>query len=267
MELELEGKRALVTGSSAGIGEAIAHALADEGAIVAVHGRSAEHLARVVEAIRARGGRAVDVIADLSDDAGPARLAAGATDTLGGVDILINNAGEYANRSWQQARPEDWEQLYRSNVVAAVALIRQLMPAMRNAGWGRVIQISSGEATNPFAVMPDYSATKAALVNLTVSLSKDLARTGVTANTVSPGIIVTPGVEAFYRRVAAERGWGDRWQDIEQGVLREFLDNPCGRLGRVEEVAALIAFLASPRADYINGANVRIDGGATAVIN
>ncbi len=132
---------------------------------------------------------------------------------------------------------------------------------------GRVIQISSGEATNPFPVMPDYSATKAALVNLTVSLSKDLTRSGVTANTVSPGIIVTAGVEAFYRDVGTKRGWGTTWEQIEQGVLREFLDNPCGRLGRVEEVASLVAFLASPRAGYINGANLRIDGGSTSVIN
>ncbi len=267
MDLELEGKRALVSGSSAGIGEAIAYALTDEGATVAVHGRNSERVEQVVKNTEARGGHAVGVLADLTSPSGAHQLASEARHALGGIDILINNAGEYANRTWQEARPQDWEQLYRSNVVSAVALIRELVPAMRSTGWGRVIQISSGEATNPFPVMPDYSATKAALVNMTVSLSKDLARSGVTANTISPGIIVTPGVEAFYRTVAAERGWGDAWEDIEQGVLREFLDNPCGRLGHVEEVASLTAFLSSPRADYLNGANFRIDGGATAVIN
>jgi len=100
-----------------------------------------------------------------------------------------------------------------------------------------------------------------------VSLSKHLAHSGVTANTISPGIILTPGVESFYRRVANEPGWGETWEQIEDGVLREFLDNPCGRLGRVDEVADLVAYIASPRADYINGANLRIDGGSTATVN
>jgi 3-oxoacyl-[acyl-carrier protein] reductase len=267
MDLGLADKRALVTGSSAGIGEAIAHTLAQEGAIVAVHGRDPTRAENVCGAIEADGGRAVPIIADLAVAGGPERLAADAVRDLGGIDILINNAGAYANRTWSEATPAHWEALYRANVVSAVALIRQLAPAMRERTWGRVIQISSGEATNPFPTMPDYSATKAALVNLTVSLSKHLTQSGVTANTISPGIILTPGVEAFYRRVANKRGWGESWEEIEKGVLREFLDNPCGRLGRVEEVAALVAYIASPRADYINGANLRIDGGSTATIN
>lgn len=115
--------------------------------------------------------------------------------------------------------------------------------------------------------MPDYAATKAALVNLTVSLARELAGSGVTANTVSPGIVVTAGVEAFYRAEADARGWGSSWSDIEAGVLREVLPNSAGRLGRVEEIADLVAFLASPRAGYITGANFRIDGGSTTSVN
>jgi len=127
--------------------------------------------------------------------------------------------------------------------------------------------MASGEATQTFAFMLDYGATKAALVNLTVSLAKELARTGITVNTVSPGIIVTDGVERFYREVAANRGWGTEWAEIEQRVLREVLDNPVDRLGRVEEVSYLVTFLASPLAGFINGANLRVDGGSTGVIN
>jgi NAD(P)-dependent dehydrogenase (short-subunit alcohol dehydrogenase family) len=127
--------------------------------------------------------------------------------------------------------------------------------------------MASGEATQPFAFMPDYAATKAALVNLTVSLAKEVARSGITVNTVSPGIIVTDGVQRFYREVAASRGWGTDWPQIEQGVLREVLDNAVGRLGRVEEVSYLVAFIASPLAGFINGANLRVDGGSTGVIN
>jgi len=99
-----------------------------------------------------------------------------------------------------------------------------------------------------------------------VSLAKHLDRSGITVNTVSPGIIVTPGVEAFYRREAAHRGWAEDWPAIEAGVLADILNNPAGRLGRPEEVADLVAFVASPLAGYVNGANLRIDGGSTAVV-
>jgi NAD(P)-dependent dehydrogenase (short-subunit alcohol dehydrogenase family) len=151
-------------------------------------------------------------------------------------------------------------------VAAAVRLIQGFLPSMRAAGFGRIIQIGTGEAVNPFATVPDYAASKAALLNLTVSLSKHLARSGVTVNTVSPGIVVTPGVQEFYRKEAARRGWPDDWAAIEARILAEILDNPVGRLGRPNEVAALVALVASPLAGYINGASLRIDGGSTAVI-
>ena len=183
------------------------------------------------------------------------------------IDILVNNAGSYANRRWMEASSGDWAALYNANVLSAVRLIRLLAPSMKEHKWGRIIQIASGEATQPFAFMPDYAATKAALVNTTVSLAKELARTGITVNTVSPGIIVTSGVEQFYRSVAAQRGWGTQWPDIEQGVLREILDNPVGRLGQVEDVASLVAFVASPLANFINGANLRVDGGSVITSN
>jgi 3-oxoacyl-[acyl-carrier protein] reductase len=104
------------------------------------------------------------------------------------------------------------------------------------------------------------------LLILTASLAKHLNRTGITVNTVSPGIVVTPGLREFYRLEARRRGWDENWPAIEAGVLTEILDNPCGRLGRPEEVAALAAFVASPLAGYINGANLRIGGGSTAVV-
>jgi 3-oxoacyl-[acyl-carrier protein] reductase len=115
--------------------------------------------------------------------------------------------------------------------------------------------------------MPDYAATKAAMNNLTVSLDRELGGTGITVNTVSPGIIVTEGVETFYRQMATERGWGTQWPDIEAGVLAEVLGNDIGRLGQPEEVASLVAFVASPLAGYICGANLRVDGGATPTVN
>jgi 3-oxoacyl-[acyl-carrier protein] reductase len=265
MDLQLEGKRAVVTGSSAGIGETIARRLAAEGALVTVHGRRADAVDAVVEAIRSAGGQASGVPADLADPQDCARFVSGVM-ASGGAGILVNNAGAFVNRGWDDATPQDWLDLYAINVAAAVRCIQGFLPAMRSAGWGRIVQIGTGEAVNPFPTMPDYAATKAALLNLTVSLAKHLDRTGITVNTVSPGIIVTLGVQDFYRLEAARRGWGQDWPAIEAGVLAGILDNPTGRLGRPEEVADLVAFVTSPLAGYINGANLRIDGGSTAVV-
>jgi len=263
--LQLKGRRAIVTGSSAGLGEAIARRLAAEGAAVVVHGRRAEAVGAVVNAISSDGGQAEGLTADLADPGDCARLISGAL-AGGDIDILVNNAGAFANRDWDDASPEDWLELYATNVAAVVRCIQGFVPAMRSARWGRIVQIGTGEAINPFPVMPDYAATKAALLNLTVSLAKHLDRTGITVNTVSPGIVVTPGVQEYYRLEAARRGWGKDWPAIEAGVLAEVLDNPTGRLGRPEEVADLVAFVASPLAGYVNGSNLRIDGGSTAVV-
>jgi 3-oxoacyl-[acyl-carrier protein] reductase len=171
VDLQLKGRRAVVTGSSAGIGEAIARRLAAEGAAVIVHGRRADAVDAVVEGIRSSGGQADGMRADLADPGECARLVSGVP-ADGGADILVNNAGAFVNRGWDDATPEDWIELYAINVAAAVRCVNGFLPAMRAAGWGRIVQIGTGEAINPFPVMPDYAATKAALLNLTVSLAK-----------------------------------------------------------------------------------------------
>ena len=210
MELQLEGKRALVTGSSAGIGEAIAKALAGEGVIAAVDGRRPEEVARVVAEIEVGGGASVAVVGDLTvaqDCDGVAEQVAG---VLGGLDILVNNAGQLPANDLERDRSRAVGQTYEANVVSVVRLLKRFLPGMIEQRYGRLIQIASGEASNPFPTMADYAASKAALVNASVSLAKALDSTGVTANTVSPEIIVTPGVEAFFRTEAPRRGWGDR---------------------------------------------------------
>ncbi|MBE9018611.1 short-chain dehydrogenase [Chroococcidiopsis sp. CCALA 051] len=262
MDLQLEGKRVLVTGSSTGIGECIAQVLAREGALVAVHGRERERTNGVAEGIVANGGKAFAVTGDLATDEGAQQVADLAVAALSDVDILVNNAGIYGNSGWIDTTAKDWAHIYNVNVISMVRLIRHLVPRMKQLGWGRIIQIASGEAMQPFPQMPDYAATKAANVNMTVSLAKELAHTGITVNTISPGIIVNDNIKKFFLDVAKQRGWGTDWVDIEKYVLSEWVGTLTGHLGKVEDVANLVAFVVSPLADYINAANFRVDGGS-----
>jgi NAD(P)-dependent dehydrogenase (short-subunit alcohol dehydrogenase family) len=232
-----------------------------------VHGRDAAAVARVVDEIQAAGATAIATVGDLTDAKAAKAVHAEVLAALGGLDILINNAGLYQPTSWDETDADQWRTTYDANVVTTVRLTRMFLPAMRSQRFGRVIQIATGEATNPFPNMPDYAASKAAIVNLTVSLAKALDASGVTANTISPGIVVTPGVEAFFRAQAPARGWGESWEQIEAAVLRDWLHNYTGRLGRPEDVAHVALFLASPLSSYVTGANYRVDGGSTAAIN
>ena len=267
MDLRLAGKRALVTGSSSGIGESVAKALAREGAAVVVHGRSEASARRVVKEITDAGGKAFVATGDLASDESARQVADQALAALGAVDILVNNASVFPFRGWTDATPRDWSDIYNVNVVSMVRMVRLLAPQMKRLGWGRIIQVASGVATSPNASMPDYAATKAATVNMTVSLARELTGTGITVNTITPGAIVTPGWKGLVLTVATAQGWSTDFIEVEQRMLAGPLANPAGRLGRVEDVANVVAFLASPLADYVNGANIRVDGGLTHAIN
>lgn len=263
MDLRLSGKRALVTGSSSGIGAGIARMLAAEGCVVFVHGRNTERAETVARDIKAAGV----AIGDLSTDEG----ADAVKTAVGEIDVLVNNSGGSDGTSalsWLDVTEKNWATTYQGNVVAAARMIRRFVPGMKERGWGRVIQVASAAATQPLAYGPDYGAAKGAIVNLTVSLAKSLGDCGVTANTISPGVILTPAVERWVGHLTKQQGWeGLSQEEIEKRLTRQMLTVPVGRIGRVEDIGHAVCMIASPNAGFMTGANVRVDGGQNQAVN
>lgn len=252
-----------MTASSGGIGAAVAERLAAEGCAVLVHGRDAARTSQVAERLRAAGATAETVLGDLTDDGAAAEVAGQAA--AWGVDVLVNNAGPVAEHDWDDAGPAAWLAAMNGNVLSAVRVIRGVLPGMRERGWGRVINLGSRAATTPQPNLVEYSAAKAAVVNMTTSLARHLAGTGITANTISPGVIVTAGMRTLFEEGAARRGWPQEWDKLEPLVTAEYAPNPTGRLGTGDDIAAAVTFLASPLAGYINGTDLRVDGGLVPV--
>jgi 3-oxoacyl-[acyl-carrier protein] reductase len=164
--------------------------------------------------------------------------------------------------SWENTQPASWSSAYDRNVLAALRVTTRVLPKIRQARWGRVINISSLAATMPPPMAPDYSACKAAMNAMTASMAKAVAADGITVNAVSPGTLRSSTLEDRFREVAKERGLGDidtPWKDIERAVLPMFAQVPVARVGELDEIANAIAFIASPAAGYITGINLRID--------
>jgi len=262
MDLQFAGRRALVTGSSSGIGEATARMLAREGAAVVVHGRNRERAEKVAADIDAAGV----AIGDLATDQGGADVHAQALNALGGsIEILINNAGGSSTGNTSRAPLDigisDWVSNYHANALAAVRMAQLAVPDMVAAAFGRVVQVSSAVAVQPTNTGTDYSAAKAALNHFTVSLAGSLKGTGVTVNTVTPGVIMVDGLI----RCGRSR-YGDSDMPVEEITRRLAEENifklpAAGRLGNPDEVAMVAALLASPALGFVTGSNYRVDGG------
>jgi 3-oxoacyl-[acyl-carrier protein] reductase len=264
MDLQLQGKRVLVTGSTGGIGEGIAKGFAQEGATVIVNGRREAEAKRVVADITGAGGKAIMAVGDLATDEGVESVLGRITDELGGLDILVNNAAGGEHQNDMQASATMWLNSYNINVLSMVRLIQKALPAMREQGWGRIINISSAAAVQPSPGMGVYSTTKAAVNNLTVTLAQSLDNDNVTINTVSPGAIITPAMVDM----AKEQGMASTWEEAEAAFATMMPSTfPFKRMGKVEEIANVVMFLASPLASYVHGANLRVDGGYVPTVS
>jgi 3-oxoacyl-[acyl-carrier protein] reductase len=254
MDLGLDGKVALVTGASQGIGFGIAQELALEGARVAISSRSQEKIeaaAREIEAAagQAGPGRAPDVHDTTDLDAAPGLVEAVERD-LGPIDVLVTNTGGPSGGPPLEFTREQWEAAHRELVIAAIELIQLVVPGMRERGFGRVVSVSSSAAKEPIPGLMLSSAHRPGLLGAFKLLAKELASDGITLNTILPGRIATDRISHLHGSIEAA-----------QEVARDTI--PAARLGTAEEIAAAAAFLCSERASYITGVALLVDGGLT----
>lgn len=257
MNLQLNGKTALVTGSTGGIGLAIATALAEEGASVIVNGRTQE---RVDSALK-RSGATYGIAADLGTESG----ARAVTARFPEVDILVNNLGIFEPKPFEQISDDDWRRFFEVNVLSGVRLSRHYLEPMKRRNWGRIVFISSESALQIPVEMIHYGMTKTAQLAISRGLAETTAGTAVTVNAVLPGPTASEGVNEFVDRLA-------RTKSVDRGSIeREFFSEArptsiLQRFARPEEIAALVAFVCSPLASAINGAALRADGGVVRSI-
>jgi 3-oxoacyl-[acyl-carrier protein] reductase len=248
VDLGLEGKACVVTGSTGGIGLETARLLAAEGARVVTNGRG-----------DAPGvGETLHVRADLSDPDAPARVVDEAVAALGALDVLVNNVGVAVHARFEDVPDADWDAMWQLNVMSYVRAIRAALPHLR-ASRGAIVNVSSTAGKRPSTGMPHYSVTKAAVLSLSRLVADVHAGDGIRCNAVTPGPTAT---EAWL----GEGGLADQQGEREEVLAKVGAGRPLGRLAEPEEIAAVIAFLASPRASYVTGAAWSADGGTVAIV-
>lgn len=260
MDLGLRDRVCLVTGSTGGIGLATARVLAEEGARVVVCGRDSERVGRA----RREAGAALGVVCDLAEPSAPEALVAEAVGALGRVDCLVNNVGVAYQTTLEELTDLQWDEMWQLNVMSYVRAIRAVLPVMRAAGCGVIVNVSSTAGKRPSTAMPNYSVTKAAVLSLSRLVADLYAKDGIRCNAVAPGPTATDGW-------LADGGLADQ-QAARSGRTRDEVltavgaGRPLGRLAEPEEIAAVIAFLCSDRASYVTGSAWSADGGTVPII-
>ncbi|MCE3029610.1 SDR family NAD(P)-dependent oxidoreductase [Streptomyces sp. CMSTAAHL-2] len=257
MQIDLSGRTALVTGSTQGIGLAIATALARAGARVVVNGRGEERVADAVRTVRAGSGSE-----DVTGAAGDLATEQGAAEVLEAVpalDILVNNLGIFGSAAPLEIDDAEWRRYFEVNVLSAVRLIRAYLPGMKERGWGRILDLASDSAVVIPAEMIHYGMTKTSLLAIGRGFAKDAAGTGVTVNSVIAGPTRTGGVEQFVRELV-----GDElpWDEAQRAFMVKYRPQSLiQRLIEPEEIANMVVYLASPLASATTGGALRVDGG------
>ncbi|TCK23432.1 3-oxoacyl-[acyl-carrier protein] reductase [Ancylobacter aquaticus] len=249
MDLGLKGKIALITGGAGGIGRAEAAALAQEGAAIAVNDLDAQAAESCADDLRAKGFAAITAIGDVSEPDGAARVVRLAAEQLGGLDILINNAGaggRHLGRSVEDMDVDDWDVIVRTHLRSTFLCSKYAVPLMRDRGFGRIVNTSSMNVTGGGRPgVANYSAAKAGVLGFTRTFAKEVGGCGVTVNAIAPGYVETNLIAGF--------------SEQQRAVITG--QNPLGRFCQPEEVGAVIAFLCSKQASFINGALICMDGG------
>lgn len=263
MDLKLNGKRALICGGSSGLGRAVATALVAEGADVVLLSRDAGTLRPAAAAMAAAGpGRAQYVVADLGDHASLLAAVDRAEALLGGpIEILLNNTGGPPPSGVAGLDPELWRAQFEAMVLSVFRLTDRVLPAMRAAGWGRILNVASVTVIEPSAALGVSNTLRASIAAWAKTLAGEVAADGVTVNTLLPGRIDTPRIDRLDKAAAERAG-----VTPEQARAESVKSIPVGRLGSPEEFGATAAFLASPLAAYVTGSLIRLDGGAVKAI-
>jgi NAD(P)-dependent dehydrogenase (short-subunit alcohol dehydrogenase family) len=265
MDLHLEGKRALVTGSTAGIGFAAAAGLVREGAQVVVNGRSTERVRAAVERLKGMAAHASQEISGIAADLATSQGVADLIKQLGDVEILVNNMGIFEPKPFEEIPDADWFRFFETNVMSGVRLSRHYLPRMKQRNWGRIVFVSSESAVQIPSEMIHYGMTKTAQLAIARGMAETTVGTGVTVNSVLPGPTESDGVSTFVSELADRQGV-DRGQFEAAFFKTARPSSLLQRFATVDEVANMIVYVCSPLSSATNGAALRVDGGVVRSI-